>query len=70
MVCGAEPSCGDGGVLGREEIDIIGPAVATCGIPGIVGPISAEAAFMEAMKGGNTVVVAMYHDQGLASQGR
>ena len=42
---------GDGGVLGREEIDIIGPAVATCGIPGVVGPISAEAAFMEAMKG-------------------
>ena len=66
LVCGLNPHAGDGGVLGREELEIIGPAVQSCEIPHLVGPISAEAAFMEAMKGGNTVVIAMYHDQGLA----
>lgn len=66
LVCGLNPHAGDGGVLGREELETIGPAVKTSPIPNLIGPISAEAAFMEAMKGGNTVVVAMYHDQGLA----
>ena len=66
LVCGLNPHAGDGGVLGREEIDCIGPAIAECGVPGVVGPISAEAAFTRAMRTQGQVVVAMYHDQGLA----
>jgi 4-hydroxythreonine-4-phosphate dehydrogenase len=66
LVCGLNPHAGDGGVLGREEIDVIAPAIAQCDRPDLVGPISAEAAFTLAMKGRGDVVVAMYHDQGLA----
>lgn len=66
LVCGLNPHAGDGGVLGREEIECIGPAVLDCAVNGVVGPISAEAAFTRAMKGTDDVVVAMYHDQGLA----
>ena len=66
LVCGLNPHAGDGGVLGQEEIDVIGPAIQASGLEGVVGPISAEAAFTRAMRTEGQVVVAMYHDQGLA----
>ena len=66
LVCGLNPHAGDGGFLGREELEVIGPAVSGCGLENVVGPISAEAAFTQAMKTPGQVVVAMYHDQGLA----
>lgn len=68
VVCGLNPHAGDGGLLGHEEQAIIGPAVEGCVADGlrVVGPISAEAAFRQAADGEADLVVAMYHDQGLA----
>jgi 4-hydroxythreonine-4-phosphate dehydrogenase len=68
LVCGLNPHAGDGGLLGREEIDVIAPAVAACRAAGVDvhGPVSAEAAFRLARAGRYDLVVAMYHDQGLA----
>ncbi|MFZ5477790.1 MAG: 4-hydroxythreonine-4-phosphate dehydrogenase PdxA [Myxococcota bacterium] len=64
VVCGLNPHAGDGGLLGREEIEVVAPAVADARAAGIDarGPISAEAAF----HADADMVVAMYHDQGLA----
>lgn len=67
-VCGLNPHAGDGGALGREEKDIIAPAIATAqqkGLP-VTGPIPADVVFHQAIKGSYAAVIAMYHDQGLA----
>lgn len=68
-VCGLNPHAGDEGLLGREEIDVIAPAVEDAramlsGIATIEGPLPAEAAFRVA-KGHRAYdcIVAMYHDQ-------
>jgi 4-hydroxythreonine-4-phosphate dehydrogenase len=68
LVCGLNPHAGDDGLLGTEDRDVVAPAVAAARADGIdaVGPISAEAAFRAAMAGDGDLVVAMYHDQGLA----
>jgi 4-hydroxythreonine-4-phosphate dehydrogenase len=68
LVCGLNPHAGDGGLLGREELDVIGPAIAAARAEGLAveGPISAEAAFRWMLDGRADLVVAMYHDQGLA----
>lgn len=65
LVCGLNPHAGDGGVLGREELEVIGPACAVARASGIDarGPVSAEAAFMD--PDAADLIVAMYHDQGL-----
>lgn len=67
-VCGVNPHAGDGGLLGDEEIYVIEPAVALVKAEGIDvhGPISAETAFRMAADHAIDLVVAMYHDQGLA----
>ena len=67
-LCGLNPHAGEGGVLGHEEIEIIGPAADQLRAEGleVVGPVSAETAFLEARAGRLDMVVAMYHDQGLA----
>lgn len=64
-VCGLNPHAGDEGLLGREEIDVIGPAVERCRADGIDarGPMSAESAFLPSAS--YDLIVAMYHDQGL-----
>lgn len=64
-VCGLNPHAGDDGLLGREEIDIIGPVVESCRADGIDarGPMSAESAFLPTTR--SDMIVAMYHDQGL-----
>lgn len=67
-VCGLNPHAGEGGALGTEEQRIIAPACELLrgrGLP-VVGPVSAETAFLVARRGEVDVVVAMYHDQGLA----
>ena len=54
--------------MGREEIDVIGPAIADAranGLSGIVGPLSADTLFVPDHVRHYDVVVAMYHDQGL-----
>ena len=67
-VCGLNPHAGEGGKIGTEELTTIGPAVRQAQARGIdaVGPISADALFYYALRGEYDVVVAMYHDQGLA----
>ena len=68
LVCGLNPHAGDGGLLGREELDIIGPAITAARAEGLTveGPVSAEVAFRWMLDGRADMVVAMYHDQGLA----
>ncbi len=68
LVCGLNPHAGDAGLLGREEIDTIAPACDQARAEGlqVEGPVSAEAAFRRMEEGHADMVVAMYHDQGLA----
>ena len=67
-VCGLNPHAGEGGHLGREEIDTIAPAVAAARARGIdaVGPLPADTVFVPAQARGYDAILAMYHDQGLA----
>jgi 4-hydroxythreonine-4-phosphate dehydrogenase len=66
-VCGLNPHAGEGGHLGREEVDVIAPAIARARAGGIdvAGPLPADTAFVPAVVRGFDVIVAMYHDQGL-----
>lgn len=67
LVLGLNPHAGEGGHLGREELDVIQPACEAMRAQGmrITGPVSADTAFNPARMGGIDVVLAMYHDQGL-----
>jgi len=67
MVCGLNPHAGEGGHLGREEIESVTPAVEALRAEGvdIRGPVPADTAFTPERLAGADVVVAMYHDQGL-----
>jgi len=67
LVLGLNPHAGEGGHLGREELDVIQPACEALRAEGmrITGPVSADTAFNPARMGGIDVVLAMYHDQGL-----
>ncbi|MFO0934731.1 MAG: 4-hydroxythreonine-4-phosphate dehydrogenase PdxA [Planctomycetota bacterium] len=66
-VCGLNPHAGEGGLLGREDLDVIAPAVAAARAEGIdaVGPLPADAAVPAAADGRYDAVLAMFHDQGL-----
>jgi 4-hydroxythreonine-4-phosphate dehydrogenase len=66
-VCGLNPHAGEGGHLGREEIDVIAPAIARAQAAGIDchGPLPADTAFLPRLIEGCDAVLAMYHDQGL-----
>jgi 4-hydroxythreonine-4-phosphate dehydrogenase len=66
-VCGLNPHAGEHGELGREEIEIIAPAVETLKARGILasGPHSADALFHDAARRTYDAVLAMYHDQAL-----
>ena len=67
-VCGLNPHAGDDGLLGHEDQAVVAPAVQAAIAEGIdaFGPVSAEHAFVAAVRGEVDLVVAMYHDQGLA----
>ena len=71
-VAGLNPHAGEGGLMGREELDIIIPALQQARAEGmrVSGPFAPDTVFMRARaKNGQTgefdVVIAMYHDQGL-----
>lgn len=66
-LCGLNPHAGEQGKLGSCETDVLEPTARVLRAEGIdlVGPISAETAFMKAAGGDFDMVVAMYHDQGL-----
>jgi 4-hydroxythreonine-4-phosphate dehydrogenase len=65
-VAALNPHGGDGGLVGREELDEIGPAVDQARAEGVdaQGPIPADSVFFRAIRGEYDAVVAMYHDQG------
>ncbi len=67
LVCALNPHAGEGGHLGREEIEVIGPVVARLRRSGLdlVGPVPADTAFLPGQLQRCDVVLAMYHDQGL-----
>lgn len=67
-VCGLNPHCGEGGEFGDEEPRVIAPAIAAAKKNGIdiVGPLSGDTVFHQALTGEFDAVVAMFHDQGLA----
>jgi len=67
LVCGLNPHAGEGGHLGREEIDVITPVVSALAARGlaIAGPVPADTAFTPHSLERADVVLAMYHDQGL-----
>ncbi len=66
-VAGLNPHAGENGQFGREEIEIIAPAIAAARAEGInaTGPFAPDTIFMRARKGEFDCVVAQYHDQGL-----
>ncbi len=66
-VCGLNPHAGENGYLGREEIDIITPALSSLQQSGynIRGPLPADTAFTPQALSQCDVILAMYHDQGL-----
>ena len=65
-VAGFNPHAGEGGVFGREEIDVIAPAVETAAKQGEVvdGPFPADTVWLRARRGDYDAVLTMYHDQG------
>jgi 4-hydroxythreonine-4-phosphate dehydrogenase len=71
-VAGLNPHAGEGGLFGREELDVIAPAIHAATAQGcqVSGPWAPDTVFMRArnkpgLASEFDVVVAMYHDQGL-----
>lgn len=66
-VAGLNPHAGEAGKFGREEIDVIQPAIEAARAEGIdaSGPWPGDTVFMRARQGEFDIVVAQYHDQGL-----
>jgi len=66
-ILGLNPHAGEEGRLGREEAEIIAPAVAALRAGGVdaSGPLPADSAFARARRGEFDALLAMYHDQGL-----
>lgn len=67
LVCGLNPHAGEGGHLGREEIDILEPVLTHGRARGfdLVGPLPADTLFTPRHLADADAVLAMYHDQGL-----
>jgi 4-hydroxythreonine-4-phosphate dehydrogenase len=67
LVAGLNPHAGEGGYLGREEIDVIEPALKAAQAAGIDarGPYPADTLFQPKYLNDADCVLAMYHDQGL-----
>jgi 4-hydroxythreonine-4-phosphate dehydrogenase len=67
VFCGLNPHAGEGGSIGREEIETIAPAIAELRRDGlnVSGPFPADTLFHAAARARYNVVIAMYHDQAL-----
>ncbi len=65
-VCGLNPHAGEHGLFGRQDADIIAPAISEARALGIdcSGPHSPDTIFVRALRGEFDLIVAMYHDQG------
>ncbi|MDR2239895.1 MAG: 4-hydroxythreonine-4-phosphate dehydrogenase PdxA [Zoogloeaceae bacterium] len=68
LVAGLNPHAGEGGHMGREEIDVIAPTLEKLRGEGmdLVGPLPADTLFTRGVLAGSDAQLAMYHDQGLA----
>lgn len=66
-VAGLNPHAGEGGYLGREEIDVIEPVLKQLAQEGlhVTGPYPADTLFVDAQRAACDVFLVMYHDQGL-----
>jgi 4-hydroxythreonine-4-phosphate dehydrogenase len=64
---GLNPHAGENGTMGREEIDIIRPALDTLRQEGldVLGPLSADTAFHQEARAAYDAILCMYHDQAL-----
>jgi 4-hydroxythreonine-4-phosphate dehydrogenase len=69
-VAGINPHAGESGIMGNEETEVMAPAIERASIAfpksKIEGPLPADTLFYRAFNGEFDVVLAMYHDQGLA----
>ena len=68
-VCGLNPHAGEEGMLGTEERDVLDPWLDTlraANCPGVSRCLPSDTVFARALRGEFDVVVALYHDQGLA----
>ena len=68
LVAGLNPHAGEGGYMGREEIEVIAPVLEKLRGEGLdlVGPLPADTLFTRKVLEGSAAQLAMYHDQGLA----
>lgn len=68
LVAGLNPHAGEGGHMGREEIEVIIPVLKKLRAEGmdVVGPLPADTLFTKNVLAGSDAQLAMYHDQGLA----
>ncbi|GAB3260723.1 4-hydroxythreonine-4-phosphate dehydrogenase PdxA [Chitinimonas naiadis] len=67
LVAGLNPHAGEGGHMGREEIDVIMPVLTQLRAEGmtLIGPLPADTLFNPPVLAQGDAVLAMYHDQGL-----
>jgi 4-hydroxythreonine-4-phosphate dehydrogenase len=65
-IAALNPHAGEGGLFGRQDIDVSEPVIAQCIADGldIVGPVPGDTVFVKLRGGQYEAVVAMYHDQG------
>jgi len=65
-IAALNPHASDGGVIGNEDLEIIGPAIKELTRMGynVSGPVPSDVVFLKALHGEYNAVVAMYHDQG------
>lgn len=65
-VCGLNPHAGEHGLFGREDAEVIAPAIEDARRKGIgcVGPEAPDTVFLKGSRGAYDLIVAMYHDQG------
>jgi 4-hydroxythreonine-4-phosphate dehydrogenase len=68
-LAGLNPHAGEGGAMGREEIDVIAPAITRLRAEGlaVTGPHPADTMFHSAARARYDAALAMYHDQGLVA---
>jgi 4-hydroxythreonine-4-phosphate dehydrogenase len=66
-LAGLNPHAGEGGLIGREDVERLVPAVAAARAEGldVSGPVSPDAVFLAAREGRHDGVLALYHDQAL-----
>ncbi len=63
-LCALNPHVGDGGLFGREDDEILGPAARELGA---IGPLPADTVFVKALRGEFDAVVVPYHDVGMTA---